>query len=534
VEKSEPVAAELPEGSLPPVEAAPATSANGTVQEAIPDAISAEPSPEIAQGPLPIPPPPEPPLVKVLISPTASRRLTESLIIFAGAILFLRAWAVEPFGVPTGSMAPTLIGNHKCVNCPRCGYTIRVGEPSRPHASIGRVTCPNCGQPDVDLSQSIDIAGDRLLVDKNVYLLRKPRRWEPAVFRCPSDLTKPYVKRVIGLPGERIFIFDGDIYINGKLARKTLAQCREARVPVFDMNFPPQPGGWSERWIADNEPPTPEAEVRASGASFIVGDRDLRIDGVAAGKTPYWAAYRHHRYDEATGGEKEEVLRDTFVYNGPGGEDKAIPVHDFFVSFEVEVVAGSGSLLCRMADGKDQLTASCPVGVAEDALLRHGNFGAVRNGARKPLAVGKKYRIEMAFVDRRISFAVDGDQPFAAYDLEPAPLRSDVISPFAFGVQGVNVVIRDVQLYRDIYYRSSGRNAVETPYQLANDEYFMLGDNSANSDDSRSWPIPGVPERNFLGKPFLLHQPSRVSHMTIGGRERVFQSIDWGRIRFLR
>ena len=37
----------------------------------------------------------------------------------------------------------------------------------------------------------------------------------------------------------------------------------------------------------------------------------------------------------------------------------------------------------------------------------------------------------------------------------------------------------------------------------------MLGDNSANSDDSRSWQIPAVPERNFLGKPFLLHQPSR-------------------------
>src|SRR5262245_51013400 len=126
VEKSEPVAAELPEGPLPSAEAAPAASPNGAVREATPDAIPAEPLPDTTPGSLSVPRPPEPPLVKVLISPTASRRLTESLIIFAGAILFLRAWAVEPFGVPTGSMAPTLIGNHKCINCPRCGYTIRV------------------------------------------------------------------------------------------------------------------------------------------------------------------------------------------------------------------------------------------------------------------------------------------------------------------------------------------------------------------------------------------------------------------------
>jgi signal peptidase I len=46
--------------------------------------------------------------------------------------------------------------------------------------------------------------------------------------------------------------------------------------------------------------------------------------------------------------------------------------------------------------------------------------------------------------------------------------------------------------------------------------------------------MPGVPERNFLGKPFLLHQPSRITHLTLNARERVFQSIDWSRIRFLR
>lgn len=102
------------------------------------------------------------------------------------------------------------------------------------------------------------------------------------------------------------------------------------------------------------------------------------------------------------------------------------------------------------------------------------------------------------------------------------------------GGQGVNLKFEHVRLYRDIYYRVGDRQAGQTPYQLEPDEYFMLGDNSANSDDSRSWKITGVPERNFLGKPFLLHQPSRPGLLTIGGKTMHSQSIDWSRIRWLR
>src|SRR4029453_18396333 len=62
------------------------------------------------------------------IQPTGSRRLVESAVLFVGAILFLRTLTVEPFGVPTGSMAPALCGNHRALACPRCGYPVRAGE----------------------------------------------------------------------------------------------------------------------------------------------------------------------------------------------------------------------------------------------------------------------------------------------------------------------------------------------------------------------------------------------------------------------
>src|SRR4029077_9095315 len=90
--------------------------------------------------------------------------------------------------------------------------------------------------------------GDHLLVNKSVFELRRPRRWEMAVFRCPAEPGKAFVKRVVGLPGEEIRIRGGDIYINGRLARKTLAKFKAVRIPVFDNDFQPAPDGFRDRW----------------------------------------------------------------------------------------------------------------------------------------------------------------------------------------------------------------------------------------------------------------------------------------------
>jgi signal peptidase I len=458
----------------------------------------------------------------------SGRRLMEVAVLFVCAILFLRALAVEPFGVPTGSMAPTLIGNHRCAHCPRCGYEVRIGEPFHTHRGASTLSCPNCGQTGLPLEGLPEIAGDRLLVDKNVFNLRNPRRWEVAVFRCPADLTKPYVKRVIGLPGEQVFIHDGDIYINGELARKTLADCRQTCVPVFEMKYVPGPTGWQERWLFGLQP----GVTSTNGvAGAVVSGGDLRLDGTRDPSTTAWATYRHFDLDS----KQETGIHDGFAYNGlQAGPTYA--VHDFLVSFDVEVLAGSGALHCRLTDGLDTANAYLAVGVGtEQTRLVQESVGVVRS-AGKRLEAGKSYRVEMAFIDRRVSVAVDGSEPFSAFDLPAGPSRSqlEVSRPLSVGVQGVSAIVRNLRLCRDIYYRSAGQHAVQRPLTLGQNEYFMLGDNSANSDDGRSWQSPAVPERNFLGKPFLLHQPSRLGRVELGGWTREFQSLDWDRIRWLR
>jgi signal peptidase I len=226
----------------------------------------ATPPPDPAKEAAASPPPETPNTARAPIRHAPPFRvLLVVIVVFVSLFLVLRTIAVEPFGVPTGSMAPALIGHHRDGPCPRCGYPVRVGRPTTGDVNkhFASVACQNCeygrdGAHLFSLADARDLSGDRLLVDKNVYNLRRPRRWEMVVFRCPDtdpkEFGKPYVKRLVGLPGETVLIEDGDVYIDGAIARKGLAEVREMTFPVFDMNYPPKVSGWGARWLVASDP----------------------------------------------------------------------------------------------------------------------------------------------------------------------------------------------------------------------------------------------------------------------------------------
>ncbi len=142
-------------------------------------------------------------------------------------------------------------------------------------------------------------------------------------------------------------------------------------------------------------------------------------------------------------------------------------------------------------------------------------------------------------MDRRAILALDGRVVVPPADLEaPLEKRQPVDRPLRVGARGCRVVVRDVRLFRDIHYvgedpRDKYEHGTRRPAMLGAGEYFVLGDNSQNSEDSRKWPTPGVPEAAFIGKPFLIHQPLRLARVSVGGRERVFQTLDWSRLRWV-
>lgn len=477
----------------------------------------------------------------------AVRKLAHVGVGFLGLFLVVRAFGLEPFGVPTGSMAETLLGNRKEATCPRCGYPIRVGHPARERAArFDDCRCPNCASP-VDLSDSPDLPGDRLLVDKTAYHYRPPRRWEVAVFRCPVDPSKPYVKRVAGLPSEAIQVIDGDVYANGELARKTLEEVRQTRVPFFDMNFAPQPDGWKARWLVEpsNAGSAARTPKRLPSESVEAGpdilrDGDLTLDGSSAADEAVALTYRHWQFEARD----DDPVRDALAYNDAAPlSHRAVPVHDFILECELEIVGGAGAFAVRLGDGADFASGELPIGTASGSVSVEVETGTPNPKRAEPLRreqphpgllLGKSYRLEFAFADRRVSLAVDGQEVIPAVDLPPAGRRGGVRKPLQIGVRGASVRVKNLKLFHDIHYRSDGSNAGKTPYQLGADEYFMLGDNSPDSHDSRGWAIPGVPERDFVGKPFLVHQPMRLGRVAVNGRERVYQSVDWDRLRWLR
>ena len=101
-------------------------------------------------------------------------------------VLILRSFIAEPFRIPSGSMMPTLlIGDFILVN--KFTYGIRLP---------------------VLYTKLIDI--------------NEPERGDVVVFRFPKNPEVDYIKRLVGIPGDRVAYYDKKVYINGKLARQVL------------------------------------------------------------------------------------------------------------------------------------------------------------------------------------------------------------------------------------------------------------------------------------------------------------------------
>jgi signal peptidase I len=112
-------------------------------------------------------------------------------VVYAALIAIgIRTVAFEPFNIPSGSMIPTLlVGDYLFVSKYSYGYS-RYSLPFGPNLFEGRI------------------------------FGRLPSRGDVAVFKLPRDTSQDYIKRVIGLPGDRVQVRGGLLYLNGQQVRR--------------------------------------------------------------------------------------------------------------------------------------------------------------------------------------------------------------------------------------------------------------------------------------------------------------------------
>ena len=109
----------------------------------------------------------------------------------------------------------------------------------------------------------------------------------------------------------------------------------------------------------------------------------------------------------------------------------------------------------------------------------------------------------------------------------PAPRR-----PIAIGAAGGSFEVRSLKVFRDVYYTpKSDANLVR---QMKDNEFFVLGDNSPVSVDSRCWDDPAVKRENLVGKPVVVHLPSQQGKISLFGETKFVRIPDFSRVRYIR
>ena len=235
--------------------------------------------------------------------------------------------------------------------------------------------------------------------------------------------------------------------------------------------------------------------------------------------------------------QKCSPILDEFAYN-VGTQANPEPVHDFMFEADVEPLGGCGSVTFALNDGRDWVELEIPVNqsgrIASRRLDGQAKADLFEEGPERQLFGGRGYHIEMAFIDRRLSVAIYGEELFRAVDLPAARERGSVDRPFRLKAQGIEIKVNHVRLYRDLHFSRLGQNAqVGQSVRLGVDQMFVLGDNSSNSEDSRMWPEQGkVSLANVVGRPFLVHWPSRTARRP--GSARTWQLPECERVWWLR
>lgn len=452
--------------------------------------------------------------------------MTRRVLVFMSCgligLLLVHTWLVQgvlaPVYVSGSSMAPTFRGPHCEVVCEQCESRFAVGVAQWP--ADGRVRCPACGMNSrKDAAATPERAGRRIGVDLTTYQFRRPRRWEVVVFRCPESASRLCIKRVVGLPDEMVRIQDGDVMVDGQLVRKSLADQRSLRQMVH------RAGEGPSRWFPEKEHEKERRGWRRDGSRWTFSplgrpsrtatgsemkDSENRNGEIKDGENQD-SEHQSAENDPASNESRIEWLTYRHLGDRPITDDMSYnqnvsrrlnSVRDVMLSCHVHFKDEPHGLLYLSAtDGRDRFRIELDPAAAEVRLSRDGQVVCVEKNPLGSMAAQPAALLEFSLFDRQVLVAVDGQTvlawPYEASEQSERPTAR----PVSIGASGLAVTLDALTLWRDVYYTEAGVRGAGDRRRLAADEYFVLGDNSPISRDSRYWRPAALRAKLLLGKP---------------------------------
>lgn len=476
------------------------------------------------------------------------------MIAFVLAFLF-RTFEAEAFVIPTGSMAPTLMGRHKDVECPQCGYRYRVsasdeeGRPGDPphdkrQLQVVAGTCPICRytmpmRPDLPpsvldneragIESQESYSGDRILVNKYLYTLSDPRRWDVIVFHYPGDAETNFIKRLVGLPGEKLRIYQGDLFVGNEdaeqdadfaIARKPPDKVLATRSIVHDTDFDPAglyEAGWPLRWYASSPTGVDGWQTETQIVSGKVRQR-YTVDRSRGGEA--WLRYQHLVPNDEVWNElaelqqvagatarfpaaqretwRPQLIMDFNAYNtrmlrhtaepqrGLGVDASKLGLHwvgDLMMEADVALDAPHGELLLDLVEAGKHFTCRIDLATGQATLGIDGVPGFAP-AADAPLTAPGECRVAFANVDDQLLLWIDGH--LIQFDKETTysadevfggrrPMRPQTnnvdrgdLAPAGIGARDAKLAVTRLKVWRDIYYiADSWRHHEEPNYAIS-------------------------------------------------------------------
>ncbi len=485
-----------------------------------------------------------------LPSAGAIRETIESIVVaFILAFLF-RTFEAEAFVIPTGSMAPTLMGRHKDVACPNCGCPYQVsaseevdqdGAPKNQTDRIAAGTCPMCRRT-ASLSKDTSYNGDRILVNKLSYEFAEPQRWDVIVFRYPGGAATNYIKRLIGLPGETIRIQNGDIWVRRledkdrgdagfAIVRKPPNKLLAMLQPVFDNDYMPRiaPFGWPARWYCDSRP---AAGGKIAGGWTSENAAVFSIDGASTAEN--WLRYHHLTPSYADWQQVERVegrpnrvprltpqlITDFTAYDTgkPEGRDPApepdgLGVHwvgDLAVACSAEVENAGGELILELRKGGRRFQCRFDLATGRATLSISGrDMEKWRPAASTSVRGAGRHDLLFSNCDDELRLWVDGavvafDGPIAYRDLGNTLPEASDFAPVGVASKGAAVRIRHLRVMRDIYYIAKRGDTPTNRYEDVPDNDLQFHHGRVLPDEPSQFYVdfslespPSAPDRFF-------------------------------------